>query len=314
MVCRLRRSCIVLFLLLWNLSLVFSQEKDSTTYDFPIVFDLDEFEVTASRIGFDTDDFIELVLTDESFYQAFRNIRFLSYQSSNSITFYDKKGIPKASMNNIIHQTSDGRCREMDILKESDSGNYYKRKKYRYYTAKMLDRLFFTHGKICEEAHSSGKAPSNPSKIEQYSAELKRLIFDPGEEVNVPLIGHKMAIFDPEMSPFYDFTISNKRYKNQTDCYVFSAVVKPKFVQKTSKTVIKSLNTYFDKETFQVIARDYHLKSNTALFDFDVNMNIELTKLGDDYVPVLIEYEGDWDVPLHKRERGEFEIRFWAYE
>ena len=130
----------------------------------------------------------------------------------------------------------------------------------------------------------------------------------------MPLIGKKMAIFDPKMSPFYDFTVSNKKYKDLTDCYVFSAIVKPEFVEKTSKTVITSLNTYFDKETFQVIARDYHLKSNTTLFDFDVTMNIELTKLGNDYVPVLIQYLGNWDIPLHKPENAVFEIRFWEYE
>ncbi|MEM6700978.1 MAG: hypothetical protein AAF599_21430, partial [Bacteroidota bacterium] len=59
-------------------------KSSAQEYD-PIVnvIHLDSFVVTATRSGFEVADFVEMVQEDESFYQAFRNLRFLSYQSDN---------------------------------------------------------------------------------------------------------------------------------------------------------------------------------------------------------------------------------------
>jgi len=63
-------------------------QKDSIN-DISALIYLDSFVVTASRQGFDTKDFIELVRTDDSFFNAFNNLRFASYTSSNEFTFYN---------------------------------------------------------------------------------------------------------------------------------------------------------------------------------------------------------------------------------
>ena len=120
-----------------------------------------------------------------------------------------------------------------------------------------------------------------------------------------------MAIFEPHMREFYDFRIRSEQYQDETDCYVFSAVVKDAYRNKASKTVLKELHTFFSKENFQVVARDYHLSYRLPIYDFDVKMQVELGQVGAEYVPTLIRYEGNWDVPLKKPEIGFFEIRFW---
>lgn len=274
------------------------------------VIHLDSFVVTATRQGFDVKDFIELVQKDESFYQSFRNLRFLSYQSKNNIEFYDKNNQEIATYKSVILQKAEGFCRTMDILSEDFSGNYFKKKReLRYYTAELYDRLFFTHGKVCESSLLEAPAPRG---MDKHIEQLKKLIFQPGEKVEVPLIGGKTAIFEPSMMPYYDYSISSKKYQNQIDCYVFSVKVKPE--AKASKTVIKSLETYFDKINFQVIARDYQLVYQGTAFEFNVTMNIKLRKLGKDYVPEYLSYKGYWDIPTQKPEIANFSATFYDFK
>lgn len=306
---------LLLFIVFLFGSLGITAQEDSTYLDFGGIIYLDSLVVTASRSGFDVKDFIEIVEEDESFYTAFKNIRFLSYRSNNDIKLFDKKGKEIASYKSMIEQTSDGSCRTMKTFDEVTTGKFYKNKKkknYKYYTAKMYDRLFFTHKKVCENRNAKQKPPKN--KMEEYIQELKTLIFKPGEETNIPIIGSKTAIFDKDMVKYYDYSITSKSYDGNIDCYVFAAKVKDEFLtKKVGKTVIKNLETFFDKETFQVIARNYQLQYAGALFDFDVSMKIKLSKLGEQYVPVFIHYDGQWDVPAKKPEISTFTIDFFDY-
>ncbi len=288
-------------------NLLFAQEQESI---YSVVY-LDSFVVTAARQGFDAEDFIRLVREDESFYKAFRNLRFLSYDSDNAIEIFDKSNAKIALYDAKTRQTAKGRCRTMEVLDEQIDGNYYKRKrKPRYYTARMYERLFFTEGEECEAPE--GTAAASSGMIEKRIEQLKRLIFQPGERVDVPLIGNKTAIFSPEMQSYYDYAIRSKSYQGKIDCYVFSA--KAKANQKESKTVIKYLETYFDKETFQVVARQYRLKHFGTAFDFDVTMDIQLRKLGKLYVPKQLYYKGFWDIPTQKPEFVEFSTRFYSFK
>ncbi len=49
------------------------------------------------------------------------------------------------------------------------------------------------------------------------------------------------------------------------------------------------------------------------MFDFNVRMNVELTKLGDLLPPALITYDGTWNVPFKKRETAVFTARFYDF-
>ena len=289
-------------------------QEDSTYSEFGGMIFLDSFVVTATRAGFNTDDFIEMVREDESFYQGFQNIRGLNYKATNNIRFYNRKGKQKASYESLSQQYSDGDCRTMDYSEEKITGNFYKRKKkFRYYTAKMYDKIFLTHGQICE---SKIVESENPKGMEKHIAELKKLIFKPGEKVDVPIVGKKTAIFDPELSKYYNYSITSETYKNDIDCYVFTAEIKPEYQKrKEGKTIIKFLQTYFDKRNFNVIARNYDLYYNSALVDFDVKMEIKLKLLDNDqYVPEFIKFVGDWNIPIMKKEIAEFDIFFFEYE
>ncbi len=287
-------------------------QTDSTFSDFGGMIFLDSFVVTASRSGFNTDDFIEMVQTDKSFYQGFHNIRGLNYKAINNIRFFDKKGKQKASYLSTTQQYSDGDCRTMEVLDEEVSGKFYKRKKkYRYYTAKMYDKIFFTKGRVCE---SKVKEPKKQKGIEKHIAELKKLIFQPGEKADVPLVGKKTALFSPKLAKYYNYSITSESYNNAIDCYVFTAEVKPKYQKKKEgKTVIKFLQTYFDKNTFEVIARNYQLFYKSSVVDFDVNMNVKLKRHRGLYVPEHIKYKGSWNVPIKKKEIAEFEMFLYDY-
>ncbi len=297
----------IIIILLLSINFLSAQENESI---YSVIY-LDSFVVTASRQGFDAEDFIRLVREDESFYQAFRNLRFLTYDSDNEVEIFDKASKKIAAYEGKIRQTARDRCRTMEVLEEEIVGKYYKKKrKPRYYTARMYERLFFTEGEECEAPE--GATEKKSGMIEGRIDQLKRLIFQPGERVDVPLIGSKTAIFSPEMQPYYDYAISSKKYQGNIDCYVFSA--KAKKNQKESKTVIKYLETYFDKTSFQVVARQYRLKYAGAAFDFDVTMDIQLRKLGELYVPKQLYYKGFWDIPMQKPEFVEFSTAFYKFK
>lgn len=98
------------------------------------------------------------------------------------------------------------------------------------------------------------------------------------------------------------------------DCYVFTASVKPQYQDNPSRTVIKHLDTYFDKSNFQVVAREYRLAYSATVYDFDVTMKIELIKHEDVYVPSIVQYDGQWDIPARKPEISKFTIDFFEYK
>lgn len=275
------------------------------------IINLDSITVTASRAGFDVADFVELVRKDKSFYQAFTNLRHHSYEFSNHIEVLDKKHQITASYDSQARQNSDGDCRSMEEWDREVKGKFFKnakKRKHKYYTAKLYDRLFFTKDTVCESVRVY--EGDGDQRQEGHIDKLKQLVFSPGEKISVPIIGKKMEIFEPKMAKYYDYEINSVTYKTDQPAYVFSAKVKPEYQNhKEDKTVIKSLQTYFDKTDFQVLARDYRLQYSGALFDFDVTMRIELQKVNGKYVPAFLSYDGDWKVAVKRRERVRFSMK-----
>ncbi len=277
---------------------------------------MDSVVIRASKIGFDAQDFILRMQQDESFYKAFKNLRFTSYNSDNQLVIKSKRNKITASLSNKIHQNWNGKCRSMKVLSEKTEGDLLDDSNdYNYYTAKLLDRLFFTHGEICDKKELVEETPEMQKDVSNsHVNELKKLIFKPGQAVDVPFVGSKTAIFSPEMRPYYDYSVTSKLYAEKIDCYVFAAFVKPEFLtKKEGKTVIKYLETYFDKLTKQVVARRYQLQYSNFWFDFDVKMDIQLTKIGTKYFPQHISYDGNWNVPFQKREIAKFNISFYDF-
>lgn len=307
------RSGILLLFLILGLSL-FGQ-KDSI-FDISAIVELDSITVTAERQGFEVDDFITLVRNDRTFYTAFRNLRTNAYHFNNEIRYFDKKGKAIASYKSKAKQNFEDHCRTMDVLEEDTNGKYFrKNEKYKFYTSKLYDRLFFTNGKVCEAKQVKHFNPEEDKKgMEGQVGELKKLIFTPGEKANIPFIGNKTAIFTEKMAKFYNYKISSETYKNEIEAYVFIVELKDEYKLKNQgKTVIKYLRTYFDKSNFQVLGRSYQLAHKGALYQFNVNMEIRLEKIKDLYFPTFISYDGQWNIPTKKREIAKFKAEFFNF-
>src|SRR5690606_22254227 len=119
----------------------------------------------------------------------------------------------KARLQSETKQVYRHGCRTMNVLEEPVSGNFYKRNgKMRYYTAALFDEVFFTHGKVCGENNIVAGELDGQSlrgnRIEKSKIQLKYLIFNPGRAVpGVPVVGKKVAIFDPDIARMYDFKL-----------------------------------------------------------------------------------------------------------
>lgn len=293
---------------------VFGQKPKA--YDIAATVTLDSIVIKAQKKGFDVADFIEMVQTDDTFYKAFKNLRTAAYSWTCDMSFQNKKDNELASYQSQNTQHWDGQCRWMTIEHEQSTGKFYRKSKetdQKYYTAKLYERLFCTKGKICKtksnDENWDARDDEDDKGMEGHVNELKKLIFSPGQFADVPFIKKKTAIFSEDMREYYDFSITSG-LENGIDSYVFSAQVKEEFESKQGKTVIKKLVTTFSKTDFQVIKRIYTLSNSTAVYTFDVNMEVDLQLKDGTYYPARILYDGYWNVPFKKYEKGQFEVYF----
>jgi len=248
--------------------------------------------------------FIERVKNDTTFYKAFRNLHILEFTALNDIRMVNKKGEIKASLRSKIKQLRNDSCRSMQVLEETTSGDIYdKNKNFNYYTGELYASLFFTKGSICGENNIvKGRefSTNGLSGMAKHKEQLKMLFFNPGKKISgLPFIGNKTAIFDDNLADKYDMSIDLVEY-NKTNCYIF----KIKAIKEG--VVIDEMTTWFNDKTFDIIARNYSLSYDAGLYDFDVQMQVEMTKVGELLVPSLIRYIGNWKVITKKRERGVF--------
>lgn len=255
--------------------------------------------------------FMERVKNDTTFYKAFRTLRILGFTSLNDIRILDKKGKQKAGMQSRTKQVRASGCRTMDVLEHAAQGDFYDKKgNYNYYTAELYAGLFFTNGKVCGEnnivrgVNFSAKGKSGLAKSKE---QLKMLFFNPGKKIpGIPFIGDKINIFDPDVAELYDFLIDRGEYEG-SPCYVFSVKAKEDLSGgKKNKIVIDNMVTWFDAKTMEVMARNYHMSYDAGVYDFDVQMEVQMTRYKNHLVPRLLRYNGNWDVMLKKRERGVF--------
>jgi len=255
--------------------------------------------------------FIDRVKNDTTFYKAFRNLHILGFSAWNDIRINDKKGKLKASLQSKTKQKRENGCRTMEVLDENTTGNFYdENHNYNYYTAELYAGLFFTNGKVCGESNIVKGVDFNPkskSGIQKNKEQLKMLFFNPGKKIpGIPFIGDKINIFDPDKAQYYDFLIDFGDYEDQP-CYIFLVKAKSDLSSgEKNKIVIDSMITWFSTKTMEVVARNYDMSYDAGVYDFDVHMEVQMTKFGNYLVPKLLRYSGNWDVVFKKRERGMF--------
>lgn len=259
--------------------------------------------------------FINKIKNDSSYYKAFRNLHVLSFTALNDIRMLDKKGGLNASLRSRTKQTRSKGCRSMQVLEETATGDFYTDdKQYNYYTAQMYASLFFTKGTVCGETNIvAGTTFSTDGKtgMDKHKEQLKMLFFNPGRRIDgLPFMSNKTAIYDDDMADRYDMNIDMDLYNN-VSCYVFTQKVKP---GKSDGVIVDEMVTWFDDQTFDVIARKYSLSYDGGVYDFKVGMEVEMTKVGALTVPSLIRYNGNWKVVTKKRERGVFTATLFNFE
>lgn len=251
--------------------------------------------------------FIQRVKTDSGFYKSFKNLRILGYSSINDIRMLDKSGNLSASLRSKTKQEVTKGCRVMKVLEEQTTGDIYNGEhQFNYYTAQLYASLFFTKGRICGESNIIGNnelSVKNKSGIEKHKEQLKMLFFNPGKRIaGLPFMSDKTALFDDELVENYDMEI-DMDVLNGYSCYVFRQKVK---TGKEDNVIVDEMTTWFTDSAFDIIARNYSLAFNAGLYDFKVNMEVQMTKFGDLFVPNLIRYNGNWKILFKKRERGVF--------
>ena len=294
------------FICLFFFSAVGAQEKgnDSAVNVGKKVITLSEV-VLDNKLNVPT--FIDRIKNDSTFYKAFRNLHILGFSAINDIRMLDKKGKTEASSFSKTRQVKINNCRNTEVLEERASGDFYTAdSSYNYYTAQMYASLFFTNGTICGEDNivtGTSFSTSGKSGIEKHKEQLKMLFFNPGKKISgLPFMSNKTAIYDDDMADIYDMSIDMDDYLN-TSCYIFVQKVKP---GKEGKAVVDEMTTWFNDKTYEVVARNYSLSYDAGVYDFKVQMEVQMTKFGDYLVPTLIRYNGNWKAIFKKRERGVF--------
>ena len=271
------------------------------------------------RNNFDYKAILEKIKRDTSFYKAFKTLRTIGYSSFNHIEMYDKNQRMEASLDSRTRQNRIGGCRTMDVLEEKTFGNLRDRKgEYNYVTPSLYASLFFTKGKICGETNivNGKKRTIQGSGIEKAKEQLKMLFFNPGEKIpGIPMIGNKLDLYDDNAHELYNYRLDYVDYHGKL-AYVFE--IKPKedlgFFAK-DRVVVDQMITWFNPSTLEVLGRNYSLSYKAGVYDFNVQMEVEMTYTPNGLlVPKILRYKGDWDVVFKKRERGLFTATLFDFK
>lgn len=289
-----------------------AQQKNDTTIK------VDENYITLSEIvinnKLNVPSFIERVKNDTTFYKAFRTLRIIGYTALNDIKMLDKNGKVEASLHSKTRQIRTRDCRKMEVLDQSATGDIFDSDgNFTYYTAQLYAGLFFTKDSVCGENNivkGHEFSTGGLSGMEKHKEQLKMLFFNPGKKINgLPFISNKTEIFDHSMADRYDMAIDFSEH-DSVPCYVFKIKVKP---NKKNDVVIDEMTTWFNEKTFEIVARNYSLSYDAGVYDFAVNMQVEMTKIGDLLVPSVLHYNGNWKAIFKKRERGIFTARLFDF-
>lgn len=263
--------------------------------------------------------FLQRIKDDSSYYKAFKNLHILGYSALNYIRINDKKGMAKATLQSKTRQDREAGCRTMKVLEETTTGDFYdKHHDFNYYTAELYGAFFFTRGKVCGETNivkGSEHEVRGKKGLEKNTEQLKMLFFNPGKKIpGIPFIGDKMDVFDKDIAPRYDYNIDTSDL-NGIPCYVFRIERKKDLTaSERGDIVFDNITTWFNQKTMEIVGRNYDLSYDAGVYDFDVHMQVEMTKVGDLVVPQILRYSGNWYLMFKGRERGVFTATLFDFK
>ena len=291
----------------------------SIAQDTSVIIDEHRFTLgeVVVRNNFDYKTLLAQIKEDTTFYKAFRNLRVMGFSSYNDIKMLDKKGSVKASLFSKTKQNHENGCRTMEVLEETITGDFFDSKKnYNYMTPELYAGLFFTKGKICGENNivkGRNLNDANKKGMDKHKEQLKMLFFNPGKKIpGIPFVGDKLDLYDETAHKLYDYKLDIVEFHGVLT-YVFSISPKDDEVNN-NRVVVDQMITWFDMKTLEVLARNYSLSYKAGVYDFDVNMEVEMTKFNGLTVPKILRYKGNWDVIFKKRERAIFTATLFDYK
>lgn len=308
------RSCGLIAILLivsWS-----TKAQDTTVYIDKNAFTLQEVVV---RNNMDYKGLLERIKNDTTFYKAFRNLRVIEFSALNDIVMLDKNEKVKASYFSKTKQHRVNGCRTTEVQELKTTGDFLdKDSNFNYLTGQMYGSLFLTRGRVCGESNiikGASISTEGKSGIEKHKEQLKMLFFNPGKKIpGIPFIGNKLDLYDNRAHKLYDYRLDYSEYKGRY-AYVFS--IKPKEnlgMFREDDIVVDNMTTWFDATTMEVMARNYSLSYKAGVYDFDVNMEVEMSKIGDLLVPSVLRYKGNFGVILKKRERARFTATLFDFK
>ncbi len=271
------------------------------------------------RNNLDYKSILKRIKEDTTFYKAFRNLHIIEFSAYNNIRMLDKTGNVKASYYSKTIQHRANGCRTTEVQDLKTTGDFLDKKgNYNYNTGQMYASLFFAKGRVCGEDNIvAGRSFStdNLSGMEKHKEQLKTLFFNPGQKIpGIPFIGNKLDLYDDHAHKLYDYKLEYVDYKG---IYAYKFSITPKKdlgLFKADDIVIDEMTTWFNIKNMEVLARNYSLSYKAGVYDFDVTMEVEMTKIGDLLVPQTLRYKGDFAVVFKKRERGEFTATLFDFK
>jgi hypothetical protein len=94
---------------------------------------------------------------------------------------------------------------------------------------------------------------------------------------------------------------------NGQPCYIFTIQIKEGLSSAEKGAVVfDNITTWFNQKTMEIVGRNYDMSYNAGIYDFDVHMQVEMTKIGEYLVPQVLRYKGNWFLFGKGRERGIF--------
>lgn len=278
-------------------------EEDTITN----MYQLGDLVVRGRAEGLDLEGFMRQVMEDTTFYHAFLNTRCHPHRVRSALRVRNKGERETAALYRDGHLVRTGTTARLVMDSVAEMGRLRgKDGTMRYLTAEMYDDVFFPKGSWTASARIASRQQEiqGGSRFEKYKSELKKFMFNPGQEIaSVPMVGDKLALFDPAMVPYYDYTIGTDG-RNGHRCWLFSATAKAD--ARPSATVIKVMHTWFDQGTMEVIAREYRIAHESLLLDFDIRIRVENAVVEGELVPTYVDYDGVWDIPFKKIELVRF--------
>ena len=289
--------------------------------DTTVVFGNDKLTLpeVIVRNNLDYKNILKRIKEDTTFYKAFRNLRVIEFSSYNDIRMLDKKGDVQASYySKAIQHRKDG-CRTTEFADVKTTGDFLdKNGQFNYMTGEMYAGLFFSKGKVCGETNivaGTNISTDGKSGMDKHKEQLKMLFFNPGKKIpGIPFVGNKLDLYDAEAHKLYDYRLDYKEYKGGY-AYVFSVTPKEGLgFFKRGDIVVDEMTTWFDVKNMEVLVRNYSLSYKAGVYDFDVTMEVEMGRVNDLLVPVILRYKGNWAVVFKKRERGEFTATLFDFK